>query len=80
MVLYESSFTTSTIVRNLPVCHEVVIQTDADIGVAFWNPVAGAYDDPTVITAPGGILAIPQQKAELTTAATASVRILNFVG
>lgn len=80
MLLYEKSFTTSDGVTNLPTGHEVAVQTDAAIGIAFWNPTAGAYDAATAIAAPGGILAVVHNKALITTATTASVRILNFVG
>ncbi len=75
MTILQQTFTTELVVPNLPTGREVGIQTSADLTIAFWNPLAGAYDATIDIDAPGQITFCPNAKAKLVTADAASVNI-----
>lgn len=75
MTIARLSFTTETVITNLPEGREVGIATDADLTVQFWNPATGAYDAASAIVAPGQIIFCPISNAMLTTATTANINI-----
>ena len=76
MTIFNETVTTETEVENLPTGQEVIVQTTADVGIAFWNPVAGAFGSATTIVEPGAILICPDAKAKITTTTTADVNIV----
>lgn len=75
MTICQQTVTGEAVVTNLPAGREVTIGTDAALAVAFWNPVAGAYDVTTTVPVPGGTLMCPHNKAKITTATSANVNI-----
>lgn len=75
MIIQRTTFTTELIVPNMPAGQEAIIQTSADLTIAFWNPAAEAYGAATSIENPGDVIACPNEKAKLTTATTASINI-----
>lgn len=75
MTIARLSFTTETVITNLPEGREVGIATDADLTVQFWNPVAETYDAILDILAPGQIVFCPISRALLTAAGSANINI-----
>lgn len=59
----------------MPTGNIAIIQCSADFTIQFWNPVANAYDPVTTVTAPGGLLGVPHNKALLT--GTSNIRIIS---
>lgn len=78
MTIFEKSFSTSLVVDNLPTGRECIFQTDVDLTVAFWNPAASAYDAATTVTAPGGAILVPYNRALITAVGDANVRGVTF--
>lgn len=74
MTIFENIVFGTEVVPNMPTGAIVVVQTDVNFDIQFWNPVAQAYDPVTTVTAPGGLLGIPHNQAKLT--GNASVRIV----
>jgi len=74
MTIFEKAVSGTEEVPNMPTGAIAIIQCDADFDIQFWNPVAGAYDPVTAVTAPGGLLGIPHNKALLT--GTSNVRVV----
>lgn len=75
MTIFEKAVSGTEAVENMPTGAIVIVQCDADFDIQFWNPVAGAYDPVTTVTAPGGLLGVPHNKALLT--GNSNVRIIN---
>ncbi len=74
MTIFEKPVSGTEVVANMPIGAIVVIQTDVNFDIQFWNPVAQAYDPVTTVTAPGGLLGVPHNQAKLT--GNANVRIV----
>jgi len=75
MTIFEKTVATTEEISNMPTGSIAIVQCDANFTVQFWNPVAEAYDPVTTVTAPGGLLGVPHNKALLT--GPASIRIVN---
>lgn len=75
MTIFEKAVSGTEECNNMPTGSIAIIQCDVDFDIQFWNPVANAYDPVTTVTAPGGLLGIPHNKALIT--GTANVRIVN---
>lgn len=75
MTICQQTVTGEAVVTNLPAGREVTVGTDAALAVAFWNPVALAYDVSTTVATPGGILMCPHSKAKITTATSANINV-----
>lgn len=74
MTILEQAISGTYEAPSMPTGAIAIIQCDADFDIQFWNPVAGAYDPATTVTAPGGLLGVPYNKALLT--GTSNVRIV----
>ena len=61
--------------ENFPTGREVIIQTDADLQLEFWNPSAGEFADPLSVSAPQAVVICPSAKVRITTATTANVNV-----
>lgn len=75
MLIYEKTVAGEDILENMPTGAIVVLQTDVDFDIAFFNPLTDAFDPVTAVTAPGGLLGVPHHIAKIT--GNASVRIIN---
>lgn len=79
MTIFEKSFSTSYDVDIMPEGHECIVQTSANITIAFWNPLTGAYDATTAVNAPLGTIRVPHHKARFGTGTTAAVRVVTAI-
>lgn len=69
------TFSSSLVVPNMPVGRRVFIQTDVDLGVAWWDQNAQAYGPAETLEAPGGEARSSSHKALFTATGTAHLRI-----
>lgn len=66
MTIFEEAVSGTKEVLNMPTGNIAIIQCDVDFDIQFWNPVADAYDPVTTVTAPGGLLGVPHNRAYIT--------------
>lgn len=75
-VVFSGEISASSEVSTFPTGEQVIVQTDAEIGIAFWNVPLGDYGQATTISDTVSIIPCPCNKAEITTATTANVHIV----
>lgn len=73
---FRGTITVSEELKNMPAGGIVYIQTDADIGVAFWNDADQSYGAAVTVSSPGESLKVFHSKALITAAAPAAVQII----
>lgn len=76
-LLHSSTVTDSVVVHNLPVGGEVLINTDADLSVEFFDPETKSYFSPVSVPAPGGYLGTPSARAKITASSSTKIRIVS---
>ena len=74
-IIIRQTITGTATAENFPTGREVVIQTDADLQLEFWNPAAGEFADPLSAPAPQAVVVCPSAKVRITTATTANVNV-----
>lgn len=75
-IIIRQTITGTATVENFPTGREVVIQTDADLQLEFWNPSAGEFADPLSVSAPQAVMVCPSAKVRITTATSANVNVV----
>lgn len=76
-MIVAKTFNTSTEITGLFPGRDHVVHCSADVSIAFWDPQAGDFDSATVdVTAPGDVVMVPNQKAQITSAGDCNIRIL----
>lgn len=75
MTIFEEAVSGTKEIANMPTGNIAIVQCDVDFTIQFWNPVAQAYDPVTTVTAPGGLLGVPHNRALLT--GPANIRIVS---
>lgn len=76
VVFHEGAMGASLEVHNLNQGGIAYITTDADLTIAWWNPVTKTYGATEAIVAPGDEVSCPSYRARFTTASTANIRIV----
>jgi lysophospholipase L1-like esterase len=64
------------VVPNFPTGREVIVQTDADLLLEFWNPADEAFGEALAVSAPQAVVICPSAKVRITTATTADVNVV----
>lgn len=75
-IIIRQTVTGTLTVENFPTGREVIIQTDADLQLEFWNPAAGEFADPLSAPAPQAVVVCPSAKVRITTATSANVNVV----
>lgn len=75
-VIDEGLVTLTKDVPNMPQGRTVMIQTDAALSIAWFDPNTKTFGATQAIAAPGEELSVPSWKARITTASTANIRII----
>lgn len=76
VVYFEGAIGTTQEVSNLPAGGTILIQSDEDLTLAWFDPNTKAYGETQAISEPQGELKCPSYKALIGTTTTANIRIV----
>lgn len=73
--IFQGDVNLFNVVSNMPANGKANIQTDAEIGIEFWNPAKNGYGLMETLEVPGGTVRCPNNRMRITTASQAFVTI-----